>query len=54
MLGTIAEYVAELGLDVAKNCGERKKIEEHTLRADLATNRAIETLKIPEEFEKAS
>lgn len=36
MLGTIAEYVAELGLDVATNCGERK-IEEHTLRADLIT-----------------
>ncbi|MFO3715053.1 hypothetical protein [Oribacterium sp. P9] len=36
MLGTIAEYVAELGLDVAKNCGERK-IEEHKLRADLTT-----------------
>lgn len=53
MLGTIAEYVAELGLDVAKNCGERK-IEEHKLRADLTTNRAIETLKIPEEFEKVS
>lgn len=36
MLGTIAEYVADLALDVAKNCGERK-IEEHKLRADLTT-----------------
>lgn len=36
MLGTIAEYVANLALDLAKNCGERK-IEEHKLRADLTT-----------------